>query len=91
MGVKAGAFGLRVEDDRVVVDDGNWWSEFVKGFIPVQFILRIFQISLGQPLIFRCRVSLPMNEELITSSAFPVSHDGFYFVFFFSFDLFWRW
>ena len=35
MGVKVGAFGLRVEDDRVVMDDGNWWSEFVKGFIPV--------------------------------------------------------
>ena len=47
MGVKAGAFGLRVEDDRVVMDDGDWWSEFVKGFIPVQFVLRIFQISLG--------------------------------------------
>ena len=47
MGVKAGAFGLRVEDDRVIVDDGNWWSQFVKGFIPVQFVLRIFQVSLG--------------------------------------------
>ena len=47
MGVKAGAFGLRVGDDRVVVDDGNWRSQFVKGFIPVQFVLRILQISLG--------------------------------------------
>ena len=47
MGVKAGAFGLRVEDDRVIVDGGNWWSQFVKGFISVQFVLGILQVSLG--------------------------------------------
>ena len=37
-----GAFGLRVEDDRVVADNGNWWSQFVEGFIPVQLVLGVF-------------------------------------------------
>ena len=41
IGVKMGAFGLRVEDDRVVADNGNWWSQFVEGFIPVQLVLGV--------------------------------------------------